>query len=670
MAPRSAASVLALAIVALAWVLGRGPAGLGYLGLYALLLLPGLPIGFLLFGRRHAAGWIAGAVIGYALSAIALWVPADLGLTTRAWIPVAWTVLAASTFWLCPVDRVLVALPVWRRGDSAALVLSLLVVPVLLAVPFSRIGNPDPDGARRYRAYFTADFLWHVALSAELAKVAPPIRNPYLERRALNYYWAYFVPPAMIARLAHAEHALEACLLLNALGAGLLFVACMYLYAWCVVPRAGPAALAVLLTILAASAEGLFAIFRLARSNLPLNGLRELNIDAMTSWILQSLTIDSLPRSLWYTPQHAAACGLGLVALIVPVSATTRLSWTGGLVAGLPLGLAIIFSPFLGGVFCLLYGLTAIRAGFARGDRPVPAIAAHATALVPALAGLGWCLLHKTFEGAAGVVVFGLSSRAAAAPVATIALAAGPVLALGLAGLLVARRTFAWPAAIVGPALALLLFYFVTLSSEPIWIGWRAGQILLVTLPPLAAALFAWLRDSGRAVLVPILATLVLILGLPTTAIDAWNAQDVENQAMGPGFRWTVVVPKDTQAAMTWIRQQTRVDAVVQMSIGPRGRETWTLVPTFGQRRMAAGQPISLLHVPEYDERSKEIDAIYRSPNAADAARLAHGQRITYVFVDGVERQAFGAEAIDKFRDPQFFTPVFHQGEAAVFEVR
>ena len=68
------------------------------------------------------------------------------------------------------------------------------------------------------------------------------------------------------------------------------------------IPRAGPAALAVVLTVLAASAEGLFALFRLARSGLPLTAVRDLNVDAMTSWVFQSLTIDSLPRSLWYTP--------------------------------------------------------------------------------------------------------------------------------------------------------------------------------------------------------------------------------------------------------------------------------------------------------------------------------------------------------------------------------
>jgi hypothetical protein len=122
-------------------------------------------------------------------------------------------------------------LPAWHRSDSFGLLCALLVVPLLVAGPFTRVGERDSSGNQRYRAYFTADFLWHVALTAELVKAEAPIRNPYLARRALNYYWAYFVPPAMIARAVGAEHSLEACLLLNALCAGLLFVASIYLCA-------------------------------------------------------------------------------------------------------------------------------------------------------------------------------------------------------------------------------------------------------------------------------------------------------------------------------------------------------------------------------------------------------------------------------------------------------
>jgi uncharacterized membrane protein len=234
----------------------------------------------------------------------------------------------------------------------------------------------------------------------------------------------------------------------------------------------------------------------------------------------------------------------------------------------------------------------------------------------------------------------------------------------------------AWPRrSSLDPVFAALLvgfglYYLVTLTTEPIWIGWRAGQILLVTLPALAAA---WLADLSRRSLPSAVAVagIACAAGLPTTIIDTYNAQDVWNTARSPGgFRWTVVVPPDTQAAMRWIRTSTPADALVQMSIGPRGRETWTTIPTFAERRMAAGQPISLLQMPEYDTKAAQADAMFRTADAPEAADIARRLRLDYVFLDQVERDAFGPAAAAKFEDPRYFTRVFRSGAAAVYAVK
>ena len=85
---------------------------------------------------------------------------------------------------------------------------------------------------------------------------------------------------------------------------------------------------------------------------------------------------------------------------------------------------------------------------------------------------------------------------------------------------------------------------------------------------------------------------------------------------------------------------------------------------------MAAGRPISLLQTPEYDEVSLQADEIFRTADAAEAARLARLLRVDYLFVDEVERQAFGEPAIAKFGGTPYFTRVFAQGAAAVYAVR
>ena len=647
-----------------------GLAGIGYLAIYAAALAPGLPIGFALFGRRHAAGWVAGALCGYALTSLAVWMPVELGQTEAAWTLGAWALLTAGMWIGWRRGEPLVELPTWRRRDTTALLLVVLVVPLLVARPFSRIGEQDAEGNLRYRAYFTADFLWHVALTAELAKASNDPRNPYLARRPLHYYWAYFVVPSVVERTTNLMPSIAATLKVNALCAGLLFVAALFVAAWSAVPRAMASAAGVLIAVLASSAEGLYAIVDAASHGRPLDTMRELNIDAITSWFFEGLTIDGLPRSIWYTPQHAAACALGLMALLVPAHSGARVRTAAPLLAGVALGLAVTFSPFLGGTFCLIYGLSAIWiAARARGSWWLPLLK-HATAAGPVLAALGWCLANRTFDGAGGHVALGISPRAANAPFVTGVLTLGPVVALALGGFALRRaRKFRWESSAVALAIGLVMYYGVTLTAEPIWIGWRAGQIILVTVPALVAASLAAMWDRGLRSLAVGAATIALLVGLPTTAIDLYNAQDVANLEVGPGFRWTISITPDSQAALAWLRGRTPADAVVQMSINPRGRETWTLVPTFAERRLAAGQPISLLKIPEYARESAQADSIYSTRNAAEASRIARAMRIDYLYVDRVEREAFGA-SLDKFNTPEYFSLVFQAGDAAVYQVR
>ena len=61
---------------------GQGPGALLFPLVYAALVLPGVPLGFALFGRRHPAGWIAGAILGYALAVLGIWGAAAIGMLT------------------------------------------------------------------------------------------------------------------------------------------------------------------------------------------------------------------------------------------------------------------------------------------------------------------------------------------------------------------------------------------------------------------------------------------------------------------------------------------------------------------------------------------------------------------------------------------------------------
>jgi hypothetical protein len=203
--------------------------------------------------------------------------------------------------------------------------------------------------------------------------------------------------------------------------------------------------------------------------------------------------------------------------------------------------------------------------------------------------------------------------------------------------------------------------------SEGSWVGFRTGQILLLMLPVLVARALDALtaRSAGWATA---LAAAVLLAGAPTTVIDTYNAQDIGNRRMGPGFRWTIPVTPAQQAAFAWIRRHVPDDAVVQMEPMLRGRDHWSLIPTFAERRMSAGLPISLLPVPAYAQHSSEVRRMYRTPDAREASHLARAAGIDYVYVDEEDRRAY-PEGLDKFGSA-YFQAVYDEGGVTIYEVR
>lgn len=675
MTPSRALVGLGLCTVAVAALIG-GLVGVAYLGLFVAATLPGWPIGRRLFGRRTCAAAVAGGLIGYGLTAVALWVPIAMQVASWPAFVVAWVTASAASFMLCrPGREPMVPLPAWTSETTTALVFVLALVPALIVLPYRHVGQIDDQGGRRYRAYFTADFVWHEALTAELARFDSPPRNPYMASEPLHYYWGYFILPASVTGSVAAKRdstPIEPLLAVNALGAGMLFVGAIFLAAWAAWPRTWAVAGGVALVLLAASAEGLYELVDLTRRGLPLGQLRGLNIDAITAWFFYGLTIDGLPRSLWWGPQHATASALGLVALTIAARMGREMTVGAAMAAGTALGLALLMSPFPAGTMTLTYGLAVLWDGLLHPRDLVRIVITQSVAVAMVGLGLLWCLYNGTFEGAGGAIAFGLSRAAIRTPLTILALALGPVLiATAIGVVIVAWQRF--PRAVrpplVGITAAGMLFFFVTLVLEPIWIGWRAGHHFLVTAPAvIAAALSAVHERLGRIAAIA-LATCLLLAGLPTTIIDVYNAQDTTNLALGPGFRWTVLLTPGEQEALRWVETHTPPRALVQMSLNPRGRETWSLIPSFARRRMAAGLPISLLRTPEYEALAARADTIYSSADGAAAAAIAHELKIDYIYVGAVERDAFGA-SIDKFTNrPDLFGRVFANDTAAVYAV-
>lgn len=668
----AAAAVLAISAGSLLWVCSEGSRTLIYPLLYVGALLPGLPLGFALFGRRHGAGWIAGALLGYALTAITLSGAMRAGVRSGIGFLGAWALLVVVTVVIGRRARTpCVMLPPWSRRETTALVLVLLLVPALMWAPYARNGAADETGTRHYRAYFTADFLWHMAMTGELTKLTVPPMNPFAAGQTVNYYWTYFTVPAVGASVIGGPgQTVEQCLEINAVLSGLLFIAALFAATWAAVARPGAAALAVALAVLAASVQGWYGIYDVQSRGRPLEALRAVNIGALTYWNFRGLRIDGLPRALWWTPQHAAACALGLIA-VVAATTQARMPAAGALLVGLCLGAALIFSPMLGACFALVFGVTVLIAAVWRRANLLEAAQRHGVAALPVIAAFGWCVFNDMWERAGDALAFGFGGLARNRPFQTAALAFGPLLAAAVFGLIRPGLTLrALPHAVAG-VIGFGLMYFVRLVPDPAWVGFRAGQILQLTMPGLAALWIAWSLDRQRLSRILNLFILAILFasGLPTTLIDVRNAQDTANRAMGPGFPWTIDITPEQQAAFAWITRATPPDAVVQMEITSRGRATWSLVPSFTARRMAAGEPIALLMDDDNKHRVTLVRHLYATTDADEAWTIARRLGIDYIYMDRVERQHF-AQGVPKFdAAPHLFPPMYRNSEVRVYGV-
>ena len=327
-------------------------------------------------------------------------------------------------------------------------------------------------------------------------------------------------------------------------------------------------------------------------------------------------------------------------------------------------------------MFCVIYGVTALWTALdARPNgscqqprrtrrRPVPLRGARLVRRQPALS-----------KAPAAPCCSACPRERPTAPVSTLALAAGPVLVLALAGLTAARRHAAsgrrhWSARSSASS--------CSTSSRSPWsrsgsAGGPARSCSSRSRRSSRCSSLALLgRRAPRCRRIAVVA-IALAVGFPTTAIDAWNAQDVENTAMGPGFRWTVAVPPDTQAAvLDWIRDQHRprggrpdvdraagprdVDAHPDVRRTPHGRRPADLAAAHRRVRRAVGG------------RRRDVPA---RPTPAEAARMAR-VAAHRLHLRGRRWSAppSASAAVDKFDDTRYFTPVCQQGGAAVFAVR
>ena len=408
----------------------------------------------------------------------------------------------------------------------------------------------------------------------------------------------------------------------------------------------------------------------------PLALFRDYNVDAVTRWWWDGPSADGLHRLFWYTPQHGTAITAGLLAVATFALARDANGIRRALFDGLLLAAALMCSSFNGGMLVIWYTAAETLSLATSGGRDlVRWLIARTIPAIMVLAGLGLLVGLGMIQHSANVAVFQWNARLEREPIwlALMTLGAAPLLAvIGWPRLRrLAPRAFL--ALAVLAVLCLLILMFVELKYHPnTYVPFRVFHMLyLVCAVWMAFAVDAWRawRRPARVAMWTLTAVLV-VLALPTVALDWLNTRDIRNVDLNPGgFAWTVRIGPGDQAALRWIRRNLPLNAVVQTDADSRGRATWALIPAIARRRLATGLGLFEPDQTRFEPNIRRIRTLFRTHDAAEAHGYSRRLGIDYLYVGDVERAAYG-EGAEKFaRHPDLFRGVFDNGAVQIYEV-
>lgn len=177
---------------------------------------------------------------------------------------------------------------------------------LILYPPFSQLGKPTSRGIA-YRAYFSSDYLKHYSVIRVLSDYKIPPPNPYFYGEKLHYYWVpYSIPSTIFPITKNIKYTTIGWSVIS----NLIFLILLFYFTLNYFSSDKYKLLKTsfwsISAILFVSYEGLFLIFRKGLSNITdiFRISRNYNIDALTRWLWHIPEVNTLLRSLFYTPQH------------------------------------------------------------------------------------------------------------------------------------------------------------------------------------------------------------------------------------------------------------------------------------------------------------------------------------------------------------------------------
>jgi hypothetical protein len=666
-------AVSVLALVVEAAVVLPGWSVFVLIAIAAWMAAPGVAVARGCMPSQTHAAWLAGPAIGFGLSVFGsfLWWAAGVrnAIALAAGPALPW----ALAWWVRRVGAPALRLPPFTTRDVSIAAMLVLIVPLVTSVPYDHVREPVAGG-EAYRAYFTADFIWAMTVTSELAKGDVPPANPFLRDQPLHYYWmAHFLSGSVYRSVAGLGVRSEAVILVNGIVFGAAFVLFAYVLVRALGASPGASALAVLCGFCANSYEGTDMIRAVIVHGLPWSELANTNIDAVTRWFYKGMAVDGLQRLLLYQPHHLTGYALALAALWLVALAEDVTDAGVALGAGCLLGLALLFSTFgalIDGVaVALLYLLRLVQQRALKRLWQCAVLGAG-----PVLLGVvATSVLGYTDTRYGSLLQVGLNPVAAHDIGRVWLWSFGPLLLGAIAVCTTPRwllREGAAPAALAATATAFWFFTNVPDSGD-VWVGWRSGHMLMVAFAAMAGVWLTrtWQRPRGRAVLIAALA-LAIVPAIPTVALDVYNAQDISNRREGADFPWTLVITPAEREALDWVRQSTPADAVVQFEPEARGTAHWSLIGAMAERRMIAGLPIAMTPLRPYQHASDAVQwGVFRASLVGDSHAAARSLGIDYLFIGLPERRRYRPSIEAMQQNPTLFPIVFRNESITILRV-
>ena len=512
----------------------------------------------------------------------------SLGLFPILWLA-AVSVAGASYSWILSALLLLIAMvglfltknhPAPAAKIPFELIFVVLLVLLTTYLPFSHVGKSQPQGLA-YRAYFSSDYLKHFSVVEAINKGKLPPSNPYFEGENFHYYWLIYATPAFLAKLTGS---VPQAMFAWSFAVNFLFFGTLLLLLQKVCVRSRSLAYFLAAASLTVSLEGLY--FLIQKCGFGLHKFlvlgSEYNIDALTRWLWNLPQIDTLLRSMLYTPQHLMAISLLLVFFLALFLDFHRPPLLSSIMA-----MTIAASFFIGGILLLAWSVYFLvreaHLFIVRKNRLFSTVKRGAAYFVLPLLTLALFLVLRMAEPGWRSEFF-VQKLSLWKVALLLFLNLGPLLLTGLAGAGAATGRF--PARLFHLTLfplTLLAVLFVRIRGFENDLSLKLGLVLIVQLVLFTALLFEKFRL--KAALAAFLVLLLIIPGALTLVLDVYNSADVTNR------KFTLYLPEEERGVLNWTRQNTPAAAVVQ-TFPPAREENVSIIPSFAGRNMFVGDRI------------------------------------------------------------------------------